>query len=109
MKDVKRHISWIELFGERRGDMADDVRRSRWEEWKKLCNDAGETDIVEQWTEPSMAENCSSCVHCDKDWCNASGLPCTVNPILTFQFSMLGMACMGTGHKPKQTTINFDA
>ncbi|WP_157190004.1 hypothetical protein [Leptospira kirschneri] len=53
--------------------------------------------LLEVW---SNAEGCEGCVHLDlaEAWCNLQGLPCAVNPILSFQHAIPGMACMGAGY-----------
>lgn len=97
MNPVKRKTSWAELLGEKREDMPDKERRSRWEHWKKLAIKAGDQEMVDYWTKDNAEETCSGCVHRDGDWCKSEGLPCSINPVLTFQYSIAGMACMGAG------------
>ena len=92
MKQVTLDIRWPELFGEKPSDMDAKTRRERWEEWKQLgLRESPEN--VEEWSTPE--ELCQNCQHRDGDWCTAIALPCTVNPILTFRFGMLGLACEG--------------
>lgn len=101
MKSVTLTIRWPELFGETKKDMSEKVRRKRWEQWKKLCAEQPDgKEVIEQWT--NCEEGCSGCMHRDGDWCNLESLPCTVNPILTYQYNMLGLACMGLGYQAKQ-------
>ena len=92
MKQVTLDIRWPELFGEKPSDMDAKPRRERWEEWKQL----GLRESPENVEEGSTPEElCQNCQHRDGDWCTAIALPCTVNPILTFRFGMLGLACGG--------------
>lgn len=97
MEPVKRKTSWVELLGEKRETMSDRERRARWEQWKSLARKEGDHDVVDYWAKDNVEETCSGCVHRDKDWCNIAGLPCNINPILTMQGGMIGMACMGVG------------
>lgn len=81
---VTPDLAWKDLF---RKDMPPRIRRQRWEDWKK----AGDPDCVEIWQE----HECGDCDQRDGDWCCHQGLPCTVNPILTFKFNVPGFACLG--------------
>lgn len=95
---------WPEIFGETRADMPDDIRRQRWEQWKALCaKEPDGKEIVEQWT--NIDETCLGCIHKDGDWCTREQLPCSVNPVLTFQYNMEGMACMGTGYESQMILL----
>lgn len=105
---VKRKTSWVELFGEKGSDMSEDVRRERWEEWKKIAIEAGEQEMVDYWVKDNIEETCSGCIHREEDWCRSYGLPCNVNPILTLRSGIIGMACMGLGKEvepPKQLEL----
>jgi hypothetical protein len=83
---------WNEIF---RQEDPEDVRRQRWEEWKRIALAAGEKEMVDHWTD---TEGCHGCLHKNGDWCENTGLPCTVNPYLTMRQGMgIGMACMGLG------------
>lgn len=95
--EVTLYDSWHELFGEQSEDFAPKERKGRWAEWKRLVVEAGDLDILEEWT--SCEETCSGCVYRVNDWCNYASLPCAVNPILTMQMSIKGMACQGVGYK----------
>lgn len=109
MKPVEIGIRWAELFGEHKNKMSDALRRSRWEEWKSLNVANGHPERADYWGEESMADDCFACEYKDGDWCKRQSLPCTVNPITTFSLGHIGMACMGVGFRPKQTTIDFDS
>ncbi len=84
-------LSWQELFPK---TTSPDARRQRWEKWKKaaitLDPEQGQRG-VEYW----QRHECGPCDQVDGDWCKLQGLPCTVNPILTFNYGYIGMACMG--------------
>lgn len=88
MKQVTLDIRWSELFGEQPSDMEASVRRERWEAWKRLGS-----ENIGMWSTPDGT--CADCPYRDDDWCMVVSLPCTVNPILTFRFGMLGLACEG--------------
>lgn len=105
MEKVTLESSWMQILGNNRSDMPDSVRRSRWEEWKRIATQNDAEDFVEFWCDNA---GCVGCIHLDCDWCNLSQLPCTVNPVLTFRHNMMGMACMGFGKKhesPKQLEL----
>jgi hypothetical protein len=99
MTSVRLESRFKELFGSVRSEMTEEQRRSRWEEWKQLCERQPDgKEVVDYWT--NSEETCSGCKHQDRDWCKQVGLPCTVNPILTFKEGIIGMACMGVGYEP---------
>ena len=85
---VNPDLAWKDLF---RKDMSPETRRKRWEDWKEATIKSGRPENVEYW----QMHHCEDCDQRDGDWCELQGLPCTVNPILTFQYNMLGMACYG--------------
>jgi hypothetical protein len=97
MKHVSLKIRWIELFPK---SASPTVRRARWIEWLSLGS-----DNAEYWSNPD--ELCHSCEHCDDDWCKRQALPCTINPILTFKYGDIGLACMGVGHRAKQLKLEI--
>lgn len=103
---VTLQIRWHELFGEKPVDITPEHRRKRWEEWKALGMkaDAQVRRMVRVWSK-ERDETCKGCAHRSKDWCLSFGLPCTVNPHLTFNDNIMGMACGGAGYEAKQLTI----
>lgn len=103
---VEKGIRWYQLFGESGPDMSEKTRRARWEKWKKLIS-AGEQHVVDYWAKDHIEESCSGCVNKDGDWCKAVGLPCNVNPVLTFSIGLIGMACMGMAKRtiPEQLQL----
>jgi hypothetical protein len=107
MQQVTLQIRWPQLFGEKPADITPEIRRKRWEEWKALGmkTDAQARRMVKYWSKDHIDESCKGCAHRDKDWCNSFGLPCNVNPTLTFYDNILSMACGGAGFEPKQLTI----
>ena len=89
---VSINLSWPDLF---RKDFPPHERRKRWEDWKDCAMRQEDRqrgrDTIEFWT----GHECGPCDQVDGDWCNLQGLPCTVNPILTFKHGYIGFACMG--------------
>lgn len=66
----------------------------RYRRWKKAMSFSAKMN--KYWSDTT---DCDGCAYLDKKatWCLFSELPCTVNPILTFRYGMIGMACMGLG------------
>lgn len=94
---VTKQIRWFQLFGENGSEIPEVTRRKRWEEWKALLLADGQQEGVDYWSKDNLGE-CIGCKHKEGDWCKLVGLPCNVNPILTFQLNHIGMACMGAGY-----------
>lgn len=92
------------ILGKTEGDYSDAERRARWKAWQSVAD----AEVVEWW---NTCEGCEGCRHLDKQalWCKLAGLPCSVNPVLSFRHGLIGMACMGAGYEqePQQLTI-FD-
>lgn len=100
-----KYISWKDLLGKDENEFTPEARRARWEEWKALCR-AGTTkdqQVVDWWTshEGCFDDGDGDCRHRDGDWCCLMQLPASVNPRLTYNLGMIGMACMGAGYEPK--------
>jgi hypothetical protein len=93
------NLAWKDLF---RPEMSPEKRRQRWDRWRAEATKRGDANIVERW---ETAEACDGCKHLDGCWCDLQGLPCTVNPILTFRHGMIGMACMGAGYESNETAL----
>lgn len=101
--------SFEKILGKNNAEYSEEERKQRWNKWKELAIKNGDPDLVESWEDQSA---CESCIHLNKNesWCNLQGLPCTVNPILSFRMGMIGMACMGAGKQTSgQQTIEFDS
>ena len=93
---VTLKMSFEDMFGKKGSDMPEQLRKQRWQEWKNLPNH--NQAILESW-EP--CEPCYDCKHKIDDWCDLSGLPCSVNPMLSFRTGMIGLACMGMGFEER--------
>jgi hypothetical protein len=95
--------SFKEILGENSETFTEDQRKARWEQWKNIAIAEGEKELVNMW---SNTEACEGCIHLKDKWCESQGLPCTVNPILSFNDGVIGMACMGVGKEENnQLTI----
>lgn len=108
MNQVKLKSSFEEILGKNADFYSEDVRKDRWGKWKALALKKGDKELVEVWTN---IEACHDCYHINEKeaWCNLQGLPCTVNPILSFQMGIVGMACMGAAHTKKgQQELQFE-
>lgn len=105
---VALNSRWHEILGDKKRSMSDDVRRQRWEKWKSLGRRAGKRgkEMVKYWSEENVDETCYGCKHRDGDWCKLQELPCNVNPVLTFNEGIIGMACCGAGYEAKQLDIS---
>jgi hypothetical protein len=98
-KPVNKKIRWHDLFTK---DMAAWVRKERWEEWKAKAvegDDEQGKEMVDYWAKDNIDETCAGCIHRDNDWCKYAELPCNVNPVLTLQNGIIGMACCGVGYQ----------
>jgi hypothetical protein len=99
LQAVEVSLSWRELFGNNES-LPGETKRHRWEEWKQLTRDTENgIEIVKYWE--TFDEICSKCESRIDDWCTFVQLPCTANPILTFNENIVGLACMGVGYIPK--------
>jgi hypothetical protein len=77
------------------------LRRQRWARWLRLAwNRKRSRDAARYWRDASA---CIGCRHLRGSWCGLMGLPCTVNPYVSFRAGVIGMACMGTGKDPRDT------
>lgn len=92
LKPVELGSRWFQILGNKRNEMPDNIRRERWEQWKALAIADDCKELVDYWTNCS---GCGNCINKDKDWCKLQELPCCVNPILTYQHNVIGLACMG--------------
>ncbi|WP_141638401.1 hypothetical protein [Leptospira weilii] len=89
------------ILGKKSEDYSNEVRQERWTYWKQIAFEK------EPWLRKVWAnvEACGGCVHLNKSWCNLQGLPCTVNPIVSFRTGFPGMACMGTGYESRKLLV----
>jgi hypothetical protein len=89
-KPVTKQISFIDLFPPESGR---ELRIKRWKECQKTCED--EPEQAERWATDAGCLKCDQ--YCEKDdWCELANLPPSVNPILSFGYGMIGLACCGT-------------
>jgi hypothetical protein len=94
---IDLHSSFEMIFGKNAQEYTEDERKHRWEQWKAISlKEENGKEVVGAWMDIGACQGCDHLRH--KAWCNLYGLPCTVNPVLSFHSGMIGMACMGTGH-----------
>src|SRR5688572_14624339 len=105
---IKFDSSFETILGKTAEEYPTTVRIERWNEWQQAAIKAKKKHLIETWLDTS---GCRNCIHLDKGnaWCNFQGLPCTVNPILSFRMGMVGMACMGLGYEESQQLELFEA
>lgn len=104
---VTLESSFEEILGETSKVYSQQERKERWQQWKDLAISNGEKELVEDWIQ---TEACKNCIHLNQKqaWCNLQELPCTVNPILSFQDGIIGMACMGAGFQEYPTQMKME-
>jgi hypothetical protein len=101
-EEISKYDSFEQVLGKKPEDYTEDERKRRWNKQMSFSK-----SVRELWSDTT---ECNGCIHLDKkgSWCNLQGLPCCVNPILTFRQGMIGMACMGTGKEEiKQLTLEL--
>ena len=98
LKRVKAESTWWELFGRKEDEISRALRRKRWEKWKSL-NIEKDKKLVSRWTKTTK---CKGCEFISEDWCILQGLPCTVDPRITFSTGKVGMACRGVIYNSKR-------
>lgn len=81
-----------QILGKKRSDYSDEERKLRWEKVMSL-DLSGEAR--EEW---EYSGDCTGCKQLDNGWCKHMGLPCGINPVLTFRLGMPGLACQGMGY-----------
>jgi hypothetical protein len=93
--------SFEDILGKTAVVFAENVRRKRWAAWLRTARSSGPRgrEMARHW----LSHECHGCKHRNGAWCDLQGLPCTVNPILTFRHGMIGMACMGLGESKLPT------
>jgi hypothetical protein len=89
---VRLESSFDEILGRSAKELSEPSRRARWQQWLDLAS----AEAVEWWTDST---GCEGCTFLDGNWCKLMGLPCTVNPLLSFRHGMAGMACAGAGYE----------
>lgn len=102
-EDIKLTSRFAEIFGATADEYTEEERKARWEKWKSLVPKK-DVDFIKQWEDQ---ESCQGCMHLDTktSWCNKEGLLCTINPILTYQYGFVGMACIGAGKELIQQSL----
>jgi len=90
MKVVSKRISFEDLFPKGSCRIQ---RIERWSKWKYTVAD--EPWAAEYWETDKCC--CLGCCGYSKkdDWCEYANLPPSVNPILSFRYGIVGLACCG--------------
>jgi hypothetical protein len=101
---VTKGSGWREIFGKNANDYPVAERRRRWAAWLRAARVLRE-DKPQASLWARGYEVCHGCALRRGGWCTFMGLPCTVNPVLTFRQGDVGMACMGTNFTPKQLSL----
>jgi hypothetical protein len=106
MTEIKYNASFEFILGKKREDYSEEERIKRWNIWKSAAKKSRKNYLLETWLDQS---DCEKCVHLDKveAWCKLMGLPCTVNPILSFREGIVGLACMGAGKELPNTQLEL--
>jgi hypothetical protein len=109
---VTLRSTFEELFGHNSTEKTEEERKANWAEWKRIAIAHGDKDQVDGWSDISGCyHDDRKCIHLSHDgWCDLAGLPCTVNPYLSFNYGMVGMACIGCGFDDgiNQQELNFE-
>jgi hypothetical protein len=94
------NASFENILGKTAAMFSEKDRRHRWAAWLRTARQSGERgrQMARFW----VSHECHGCKHRNGAWCDLQGLPCTVNPILTFKHGMIGMACMGAGSEEER-------
>jgi len=95
---VTLNSRFTEILGAQPDDMPEPERRHRWAAWLTLAREKNPS-AARIWAHSS---ECNGCIHRRGGWCKKIGLPCTVNPYLTFKTGSVGMACMGLDYEKEQ-------
>ncbi len=96
-KDLCLYSSFGQILGKSQKDYTFEQRKKRWDKVMSL-----DKEMKEVWEDN---QECIGCEHLNGVWCSLIGLPCTVNPTLTFKQGVLGMACQGVGFENKQLKL----
>jgi len=99
INEIKWYSSFQQIFGKNKNEYSNDERKQRWLKNLNELKENDNSDVVEHWTQAGGDGECCSCVHFNSDggWCKLMGLPSTVNPVLSFNHGIIGLACGGAG------------
>lgn len=106
LAEIKYYSSFEQILGKTVHDYSREDRKSRWNKCVEEFKTNGKKESINVWIEPGGDGSCLECVHCNHSdgWCILMGLPSAVNPVLSFQHALPGMACMGAGKQTKGQT-----
>ena len=93
--------SFVIIVGRNEKVYAEEVRRTRWKEWKRIAIELGHQEVVDAW---AACSECAGCIHLDGDWCREMGLPASVEWDISFDYGIPGVACSGKSYKNEAET-----
>jgi hypothetical protein len=92
-EQISKLSSFEQILGQKISDYTEEERKARWENAMSFPGGKKAKDYYSNLFE------CVDCKHFQNGWCGYASLPCGVNPVLTFQQGIVGMACLGVGHE----------
>jgi hypothetical protein len=95
--ELCKHNSFEQILGKNCNDFTPEERKRRWDKVMSL-----DRRMKRYWND-NVA--CNGCIHLEGYWCKLEELPCSVNPILSFRYSMTGLACCGAGRVQRELEL----
>lgn len=90
---IKRNSRFDQVLGRTKDAYTTEQRKKRWE---KLLSFSKANR--QYWLDASKCTGCKN-LNTPEAWCTLMDMPCTVNPILTYQLGTKSMACKGEGYE----------
>jgi hypothetical protein len=87
--ELTRYSSFEQILGRHIDDFPSEEKKRRWNKIMSLDN-----RMKNLWMD---CTGCEGCIYLSEYWCKIQDLPCSVNPVLSFQYGQIGMACCGIG------------
>ena len=96
--ELCKYNSFEQILGKNSEEYTEIIRKER---WRKVLKTLGKNN---EWDDVS---GCYGCMYLNNKeaWCDLMGLPCTVNPFLSFRYGMVGMACCGTSFIKREPSL----
>lgn len=90
-EEICLYNSFSQILGKKPEDYSEEERKQRWSKIMSL-----NSNMKRHWSNTS---GCHGCIYLNSKqaWCNLQGLPSNVNPVLTYNSGMIGLACFGAG------------
>lgn len=104
--EIRYYSSFEQILGKTQQTYTKEERKERWNKCISEFEKNNKSEFIEVWNGPGGDGTCCECIHFNPvdGWCVLLGLPSTVNPILSFQHALPGLACMGVGKETKGQT-----